>query len=88
MFLAVVDVSDIFTFLLLGEGEGESEAPGGGGDRFSIENPREGGGFPGLGGAGRVSAANWGMGGGGLNIFFRGRNAHQVANAGLLEMQP
>ena len=30
-------------------------------------------------GAGRVSAANWGIfGGGGLNIFFRPRNVHQV----------
>ena len=28
-------------------------------------------------GAGRVSAGNLGGGGGGLNIFFRGRNSHQ-----------
>ena len=29
--------------------------------------------------AGRGSAANWGIaGGGGVNIFFRGRNVHQV----------
>ena len=43
----------------------------------------EGGGFPAGGGgrgAGRVSAgklANFLGGGGGLNIFFRGRNVHQ-----------
>ena len=54
--------------------------PGRGGGRFFfIENPsRGGGGFSherrGGGGAGRVSAGNFG---GDLNIFFRGRNAHQ-----------
>ena len=37
----------------------------GGGDRFFIENPTRGGGFLGGGGAGRVSAANWGIWGGG-----------------------
>ena len=47
-------------------GKGESEALGGGvGDRFFIANPRTGGGFPGVGGAGRVSAANWEFVGGG-----------------------
>ena len=33
-------------------------------------------------GAGRVSAANWGIGGGGLNIFFRGRSVHQETLVG------
>ena len=50
-----------------------------GGVRFLLKIPggrvsRRGG----AEGAGRVSAANWGFGGGGgLNIFFRGRNVHQ-----------
>ena len=64
-----MDVSDIFHFFLLGEGKGERVAPGRGGGRFSIEKFQQGG------GAGRVSAGNFG---GELNIFFRGRNAHQV----------
>ena len=57
--------------------KGESEAPGWGGIVFVIENPRRGGGCSRRGrgrGAGRVSAANWGIFGGGgrerLNIFF------------------
>ena len=57
--------------------------PGGGGIGFLIENPmRGGGGVPGGRGAGRVSAANWGIsGGGGGTIFFPGpkrppRNAY------------
>ena len=50
-----MDVSEIFYFFLLGEGQGEFEAlgGGGGGDRFLIENPRRGGGFPGGGPRGR-----------------------------------
>ena len=66
----LVDASDIF--FLLGQGEGESEAPGGGrGDRFLIENPRRGGLQRRRGrGAGRVSAANWGIFGGGQIFFF------------------
>ena len=67
----------------MGRGKGESEAPGGGGGvGFLLENPRRGGGLqegegP-RGRAGRVSAANWGIGGGGgSKYFFRGRNAHQ-----------
>ena len=62
----LVDVSDIFNFFFCsGREKGESEAPG-----FLIENPRRGG-SPGKRGrgAGRVSAANWGIaqycGGGG-----------------------
>ena len=58
----LVDVSG-FCFFLLGEGEGGVRGAGGGGTVF-IENHRGG---PGRGrGAGRVSAANWG-------IFFWGR---------------
>ena len=68
-----MDVSDIFSLcLVLGEGKGESEAPGGGGGaRFFYENSRRGGvSRRGRGrGAGRVSAANWGRGGG-LTFFF------------------
>ena len=47
--------------------------------RFFIENPRRGGVSPGGAGgrgAGRVSARNSERGGG-VNIFFRGRNSHQ-----------
>ena len=59
----------IFYFFLLGRGgKGESEAPVGGGDRFLLKIPGEGGGKAGRGrAAGRVSAANWGIfwGGGG-----------------------
>ena len=53
-----------------------------GGDPFFTENPRRGGDFQEGRGAGRVSAANWGTGGGGLNIFFRGRNVHQDSLSG------
>ena len=67
--LFLVDVSDIFNFFCSGRRKGESEASGGGGSIF-IENPRRGGGIfsreGGRGrGAGRVSAANWGIWGGG-----------------------
>ena len=65
--------------LCSGRGKEESKAPGRG-DRFLIENPR-GGGVSARGrgrGAGRLSAANWFLfWGGGLNIFFRGRNVHR-----------
>ena len=52
-----------------------------GGDRFFFTESPSGGGLRHRRGegAGRVSAANRGiLGGGGLNIFFRGRNVHQV----------
>ena len=71
----LVDVSDIFfCFFCLGRGKGESEGAGGGGGSIFYENPSRGvsrrdRGRP----AGRVSAANWGIGGGGgLNFFFSG----------------
>ena len=55
-----MDVSDIF-FSAREGGRGSPRGQDGGG-RFFIENPtRGGGGFPGGGGAGRVSAANWGI---------------------------
>ena len=69
-----VDVSDIFLlFFLVGGGRR--------GGRFFIENPRRGGGLP--GGWGPLPPRGWEgvcgeFGGGGLNIFFRGRNSHQV----------
>ena len=60
---------------MLGVGEGESEARGGGVLLF-IENPRGGSRRGWVHGAGRVSAANGGILGGGrggaVNIFFRG----------------
>ena len=69
-----------FYFFLLWGGEGgvRGAGKGGGGVRLFIENPRRGGGSPGrvgVGGAGSVLAGNWG----GLNIFFQGRNSHQVS---------
>ena len=58
-------------FFCSGEGKGESEEPGGGG-RFSIENPRRGGGClpSGWGRAEGVFAGN--LGGGGAKYFFAG----------------
>ena len=53
-------------FFARGRGIGESEVPGGRGVVFFFENPRRGGGRRGRGrGAGRVSAVNWGIWGGG-----------------------
>ena len=65
-----------FIFFAWGRG---SRGARGGGLAFFTENPRRGGvSRRGRGrGAGRVSASNWGIWGGGLNIFFRGRNVHQ-----------
>ena len=65
---------DIFNFVFSGSWKGEPEAPGGGGgDRFFIENPRRGVSRRERGrGAGRVSAANWGLGGGGAKSCFSG----------------
>ena len=71
-----------FLFFLLGEGEGGVRGPGGGWGSVSYWNPRRGVSRRGKGRrAGRVSAANWGIaGGGGANIFFfRGLNVHQEA---------
>ena len=76
--LLLVDVSDIFLFFpVLGRGKGGGVRGGGQGGRFKYRG--RGGGFPrrrrGRGkGAGGISVGR----GGGLNIFFRGRNAHQV----------
>ena len=67
-----------FIFSARGGGWGSPRRREGWGIGFFIENPRREGGFFRTGGAGRVSAANWGeFWGGGLNIFFRGRNVHQ-----------
>ena len=67
-------------FFCSGTGKGESEGTQRGGVDFLLKIP-QGGGVSRRGrGVGRVSAANWGFwggGGGGLNIFFRGRNVHQ-----------
>ena len=74
-----MDVSDIFYFFCSGRRKGEFEAPGGGG-QFFIENPRRGGVFRRGGGEGPGGCLQriWELGGGGgLNIFFRGRNVHQ-----------
>ena len=74
-----MDVSDIFNFFLLRGGGRGSPAKGGGGADFLL-NPRRGVSRRERGrGGGRVSGriGEFG-GGGGLNIFFRGRNVHQV----------
>ena len=57
------ELSDIFYFFCSGEGKGESEAPAGGGDFYWKSH-----------GWGRVGER---PGGGGLDIFFRGRNSHE-----------
>ena len=80
----LVDVSDIFFFLPWGEegGEGRGARRWGGGFGFLLKIPVGGGvGLPERGKGGRggrecVCRELWG-GGGGLNIFFRGRNARQ-----------
>ena len=66
-----------FLFFLCSRwGKEESEAPGGG--LIFIENPRRGVSRRERGrGAGRVSAANWGIGGRGAKYSFRGRNVQR-----------
>ena len=81
---SLADVSDIFIFFFgSGRGKGESEAAGRGGGRIFIENPRRGGGSPGGGteGPGGVCSELGIFLGGGLNIFFRGRNVQQASDA-------
>ena len=79
----LVDVSDIFYFFCSGRGKGgvQCEASGGGGRvRFLLKIP---GGGPGGGGAEGPGGCLWRIGesgGGGLDIFFRGRNVHQVVH--------
>ena len=75
-----MDVSDIFVFSARERGRGSPRHREGGGDRFSIENPRKwGGGSPGRGPRGwGGSAANWGIGGGGLNFFFRAEMSTKI----------
>ena len=65
----------LYFFLLGGAGEGGVR---GGGGRLSIENPRRGG-SPrrGGGGEGLGGCLQGNLAGGGLNISFRGRDAHQ-----------
>ena len=81
-----VDVTDIFYFFFaLGRGRG-SPRRGEGGNGFLLKISGgggvswAGGGLGGGRGAGRVFARNWG--GGGLNIFFRGRNSDQGISVG------
>ena len=67
-----MDVSDIFYFSARGRGRGSSRHREEVGGRFSIENPRRGGGLLGEGGAARGWEAVCREFGGGLNIFFSG----------------
>ena len=76
---ALVDVLDIFYFFPLGGGEGGVRGVGGGGwfVFFIIENPRKGG-VSSKGGRWGPGGCLQGIrGGGGLNVFFRGRNSRQ-----------
>ena len=78
--LTLVDVSDIFYFFCSGEGKAESGASGRGGGRFLMKIPGGGGGCRPGGMGGEAGGCLRGIfgGGGGLNIFFWGRNPHQV----------
>ena len=69
-YASLVDVSDIFYFFCSGEGRRGCPNCRKGGVDFLVKIP--GGGSRGRGGAGRVSVANWGIRGGGLNFFFAG----------------
>ena len=81
---SLVEVPNIFYFFLLGGGEGGVwvDREGGGRFFFLLKIPGRGGGSPGQGGGqgGREGVCRI-FGGGGLNIFFRGRNAHQESHA-------
>ena len=71
-------------FFRSGEGKGESEAPGEGATIFLLKIP--GGGVSRAGGGGGMRGREGvcgEFGGGGLNIFFRGRNSHQGTNDGV-----
>ena len=84
-----MDVSDIFYFFLFGEGEGGVRGERGWGVDFFIANPRRRVSRRERGrGAGRVSGriGEFQIGGGGLNIFFSGRNVHQVFGVDEVDM--
>ena len=72
-------------FFCSGEGKGESEAPGAGGGLTFHENPRRGGvsGRVGPGAGEGPGGCLWGIFGGGLNIFFRGRNVRVFQKRGM-----
>ena len=74
----LVDVSDFF-FVLLGgpEGRGSPRRQKGGGTGFLLKIPGVRGLSGERGGEGREGVCREFPGGGGVNIFFRGRNAHQ-----------
>ena len=76
-----MDISDIFYFFLLGRGEGGDRADReGGGSVFYWKSQAGGGVLPkGVGTRGGWEGVCGEFGGGGLNICFRGRNAHQVS---------
>ena len=69
-----------FLFSLLGGGEGGVQGDREGVGRFLVENPRGGGCLPGRGEwqGGREGVCREFGGGGVLNIFLSGRNAHQA----------
>ena len=75
----LADVSDIFYFFsALGRGGGVRGDRERGGVRFLLKIPGEGGVLPGReGGRGGREGICRELGEGGLNIFFRGRNARQ-----------
>ena len=86
LILNLVDVSDIFYFFSVrggGRGSPRRREGRGGGSFFYIENPGGGGSPGGEGPRGweGVCSEFGNLGGGGVNIFFRGRNVHQVKHA-------
>ena len=72
-----MDVSDIFFFSVPGRGEGRGVRGGGRGRRFFIKNRGRTGGVSEEEAREGKSAGGMSVGRGGLNIFYRGRNAHQ-----------
>ena len=87
---SLVDVSDIFYFFSArGGGEGRVRGAGRAGVDFLLKIPEGGGGgFPGGRGgrgAGRVSAANWGMGGGAKFFFFGAEMSTKFRSGGASE---
>ena len=75
----LVDVSDFFFFFPLGDGEGGVRGERRGGGLVFYWKSQEGGGFQeGEGPRGCLRRIGEFLGGGGLNIFFRGQKVHQA----------
>ena len=80
-FRFLADVSIFFIFFCSGRRKGESGAARKGGVDFLLKAPEGGGSLGGVEGSGGCLRRIGDLGGGGgLNIFFRGRNVHQIAS--------